>query len=223
MTSPTRAGRGPSGIFNRSPAGVFGRAPIELEVARTTDVDMTWSVEWVEYDNAAKVKTKTQAGAVQLNDRYYQTALWLMGAASGRGGCTVDPINIQPFDSGTIDEENDTHTSNALNLNPFIGPTAVGFAWNGWQDLSSDGGKPSFIDTGTTMEFYGRTNLRVVFGSPLSEYTLGEGLYCYDPNVREPFTDADDWIMHYFTGGGGLKVQVGGTLIECRVKVVITV
>jgi hypothetical protein len=199
----------------------YGTAVRTLLLPGTSNVQMTWSVDFVQYNSSTKNKITTKAGTVILHDRYYHTAIWLMGSASGRGECDISNWIGEAYSAGTPDPQNDEHNSNSLTLQSGIAGT---FAWNGWTALTGESAQASHVDTGTTMEFYGRSTL-VDQGSTQNV----KGIYCRFPRVNiggTPPFEAINWITAYFDGANlnvAPSTGSGATRIEVRAKVIITV
>lgn len=221
--------RSAKGVKRRSTKGVWTERVGLKTLPITSDVSMVWSMEFVKFRVSDNVKLATVVGTVTLHQRYFHNALWLMGSSNGRGVCKIGGSVVEePFSAGVIDAVNDEHDSNGLTLNSDVGGGLfAAFAFRGWTDLSGDGGNPAFIDTGSTLEFYGRSNLTAVVGAPANGNFPITGLYFRQPQTfqQSPLIPLN-WIIFYCTGAGGMTVdRVAGLTtaeIEVRVKCVVT-
>ena len=212
--------------FAGSKLRAYGPGFKTLFLPGTSEVLMTWEVEWFRYNLTTDTVLETKAGVVVLHERYYHVNIHLMGSPNGRGTCIIDSMSATVYESGTPNIDTDLVSSNGLTELGSSDVSVGNFSWTGWPNATLGPTKASHIDTGTTMEFYGRLQVNAV---SLDDPKDVEGIYLHDPAVLLPSAIPDDWIMIYLTDAGGLTVENlsapepdESIVVVARVKCVIT-
>lgn len=209
--------------FAASELNAFGSGFKTLFLPRTSNVLMEWSCEFLLYDATTDTVLSTVPGIITLHERWYHTSIWLMGSGNGRGVCSVGALLVRAFSAGTPNIDTDLHSSNGLTVyNSVTEVRGNNYIWNGYSAIDALPAVAGHIDTGTTMEFYGET---VLFGVGTPAVHPIAGAYFFSPNVLGPYLNADDWIMFYCTGAGGLQVTTvtNNVQVRVRIKCVLTV